>query len=60
MTKIGQVVFEKIAGQTDRVNYSLTDALALYYYIDDCQYRTICLVKLKRRPSSGTHAVCYP
>ena len=28
---------------------------------DDCQYRTICLVKLgKRRPSSGIRAVCYP
>ena len=27
---------------------------------DDCHYRTICLVKLKRRPSSGTRAVCYP
>ena len=24
----------------------------------DCQYRTICLVKLERRPSSGTG--CYP
>ena len=46
MTKIGQVVFEKIAGQTRRQSQLLTDALAFYYYryFQSVKNRISCLI----------------
>ena len=37
----------------------MSNVVGVYFITEDCQYRTVCLVKLKRRPSSGTRAVCY-
>ena len=43
MTKIGQVVFEKIAGKTESITHS--DVLALYYVDDGVGRNSImCIV----------------